>query len=139
MKDFRPIFDIDLQRHEVGAVSDHNQNNYAPKAIKKLEYISGMKLRTKYINSGVLLFNNKHIRTNGSFNDRLKELVRITKLGYEKHFEYIDQDIANLLFDITLMPDIYNRSYYRGVRPDDVFVHYLADGKAIFRRLMNEH
>ena len=89
-----------------------------------------MKLRTKYINSGVLLFNNKFIRTNGSFNDRLRELVRITKLGYGKHFEYIDQDIANLMFDIMLLPDIYNRPYYRGVRADDVFVHYLADGKS---------
>lgn len=98
-----------------------------------------MKLRTKYINSGVLLFNNKFIRTNGLFNDRLRELVRITKLGYEKHFEYIDQDIVNLLFDIMLLPDIYNRSWYRGARPDDIFFHYLGDGKAVFRRLTNDH
>ena len=33
LKDFRSIFDIDLQQHEVGAVEDFNQNNYAKKSI----------------------------------------------------------------------------------------------------------
>lgn len=111
---------------------------YKVKLSSKLKGQTSLSLNGDYINSGVLLFNNSVIRRKNLYDlkNRIKEIVSI---GYKQKFDYADQDVINLCFDITYIPDVYNKLYRFSPRSeDDVFLHHIAD-KTDFDKLQKHN
>lgn len=140
LRDFSSIFDIDLEGHEIGAVPDHNirtwMSDYKVKMMDMLKEHPELHLKTEYINSGVLLINNKLLRSEDrdELVSRISSLVRI---GYEVQFEYADQDMINLCFDISLIPNIYNKLYrFSQLTDHDIFLHHITHNKADLDKLI---
>ena len=134
MRDFVDIFDIDLKEHEIGCCIDYpmcygcninytktSLTNFTLKHLNK-PYSS---FSTTYFNCGVIMFNNKVLME--KIDDIKCRLLSMIKIHYQHHFQFADQDLINITFDCTELPDIYNKQ--RGHSPhceDAVFLHFIA-------------
>lgn len=140
VRDFSPIFDIDIDNYDIGAVPDHNimtwMSNYKEKFVKSIEGRTELHLKTDYINTGVLLVNNGFIRSKNR-GELVRKISSVVKLGYEVQFEYADQDMINICFDIKTIPGIYNKLYrFQELTDEDVFRHHITHNKSDLDKLV---
>jgi len=130
--DIRSIFEMNMENSFFGMVEDYNMT---PHGVKRhyLQSIKGKYTRygivdpgiQKYHNAGLVLLNMDFIRANiEDYGCRLQNLMRVY---YLDPWEYADQDLVNLGFSITTLPDRFNK--LRGYSPraaDDVILHFIS-------------
>lgn len=119
--DLSHLFNTDLNNKSLAGVPEF-VNNYEPFQNKHIQSLS---LKSKdYINSGVLLFNLRKIRSDlDRYNNQVKELSKLK-------FLYQDQDMLNIIFkdDILFCEHTYNYSYAKLkdelLNSDPAIIHY---------------
>ena len=140
VRDFSNIFNIDIGRNEIQGVLDFNlqtsMKSYINRLREQIINITNINPSKKYINTGVLIFNNRLLRNLNV--DLLKQKITyFIKLHYMVRFDYADQDIINLCFKIGFIPYFYNVLYkFQPRTENDVFIHHIAKPKIDFDKLI---
>lgn len=120
-KDIYEIFTTDISKQSIGAVKDglasSNKNFQLYLQNNNIDY-------SHYINSGVLIFNNNKINSNGGIECKIKYLLK-------RIFRYVDQDILNIAYsnDIYFLNSSYNYTLQHLINGEHLSPHIIHYAK----------